>query len=152
VEPAPVETKSGRPVSAAGTRGRRGRRSFRAEESELNVTPLLDVVFIMLIFFIVTASFLKESAIDLTRSSAGPTLAKAEGNIVILIDPNGRFWLNGRPTSEKALRANIEKARADNPGAKVIVHADGQSKTGALVRVIDESRLAGIYDVSIASE
>ena len=127
------------------------RTKLRHEDSEVNVTPLLDVVFIMLIFFIVTASFIKETAIDISRSGAGANQVKSKGNILIVIGPNEQLWVNGRPVSAAALHANIKQQHAENPNAKVIVSAHPDSPNGLLVHVLDTSRLAGVPDVSLAA-
>jgi biopolymer transport protein ExbD len=125
----------------------------RREPSEVNVTPLLDVVFIMLIFFIVTASFIKETGIDLARFDAPMTQQSdsTSKNILIAIDANGRLWINNRPVSLDALRPNIERLHAENPTAKVIVVADPESSNGLLVQVIDSARQTGVSDVSLAA-
>jgi biopolymer transport protein ExbD len=132
---------------------RRGRLLREEQKSDVNVTPLLDVVFILLIFFLVTASFIKESAIDLGRFDAPlltPVSTQSQ-NIFVALDGRGGVWVNHRPVSLSALRANIEKLHADNPDAKVIVMADPASRNGLLVRVIDTARVAGLYDVSLAA-
>ncbi len=124
---------------------------LRTETSNVNVTPLLDVVFIMLIFFIVTASFVKEWTIDISRSGAGASQVKSSGNIHVVIGPNEDLWVNQRPVSPGALHANIKQQHAENPNAKIIVSAHPDSPNGLLVHVIDTSRLAGIDDVSLAA-
>jgi biopolymer transport protein ExbD len=132
---------------------RRGRLLREEQKSDVNVTPLLDVVFILLIFFLVTASFIKESAIELGRFDAplSTPVSTQSQNIFVALDGRGGVWVNHRPVSLSALRANIEKLHADNPDAKVIVMADPASRNGLLVRVIDTARVAGLYDVSLAA-
>jgi biopolymer transport protein ExbD len=129
----------------------RRKRLSHEERSEINVTPMLDVVFILLIFFIVTASFVKEAAIDLGRFDT-PVASEAESkaNIVVSIGADGQLWINQRPITFDALRPNIERLHAEHPEAKVIVLADPGSKNGLLVRVIDTARLTGLYEVSLA--
>jgi biopolymer transport protein ExbD len=129
----------------------RRKRLSHEERSEINVTPMLDVVFILLIFFIVTASFVKEAAIDLGRFDA-PVASEAESkaNIIVAIGADGQLWINHRPITLEALRPNIERLHAEHPDAKVIVLADPGSKNGLLVRVIDTARLTGLYEVSLA--
>ena len=122
------------------------------EGDEINLTPMLDVVFIMLIFFIVTASFVKEAGIDVNRPDAPVTETKPEdANILIMIDANDDIWIDRRIIDPRAVRANIERLHAENPEGAVVVQADKDSKTGLLVQVIDQSRLAGVQDVSIAA-
>jgi biopolymer transport protein ExbD len=129
----------------------RRKRSRAEDESEVNLTPMLDVVFIMLIFFIVTASFVKESGIDINRPDAKTAEQKAQGNILIAISASGQIWIDKRQVDPRALRANIERLKAENPQGAVVIQADTESKNGMLVKVMDAARLAGIENVSIAA-
>jgi biopolymer transport protein ExbD len=113
---------------------------------------MLDVVFIMLIFFIVTASFVKESGIDISRPSAATAVRKERGNILIAITAKNAIWIDRREVDPRALRANIERLRAENPQGAVIIQADRDSKNGLLVQVMDAARLAGVTNVSIAAD
>lgn len=122
------------------------------EESEVNLTPMLDVVFIMLIFFIVTASFVKEAGIDVTRPPAATAERKERGNILIAITENDQVWMDRRQVDPRALRANIERLHAENPGGSVVIQADTKSRNGLLVQVMDAARLAGVKSVSLAAE
>jgi len=120
--------------------------------NDVNLTPMLDVVFILLIFFIVTASFIRESGIDLNRpDSPAPTVA-ADESIFIAIDDDDRIWMDRRLIDPRAVRANIERKRAEKPDADVVIQAHKQSSNSTLVKVMDASRLAGAYGISIASE
>ena len=130
----------------------RRRRARHEEESEVNLTPMLDVVFIMLIFFIVTASFVKEAGIDITRPPAATAERKERGNILIAITNNDQIWVDRRQVDPRALRANIERLHAENPQGSVIIQADVESKNGLLVQVMDAARLAGVRSVSLAAE
>ena len=130
----------------------RRRRSSDSEESEVNLTPMLDVVFIMLIFFIVTASFVKEAGIDVTRPPAATAERKERGNILIAISADNEIWIDRRQVSPNALRANIERLHAENPQGAVVIQADEKSQNGLLVRVMDAARLAGVNSVSLAAE
>jgi biopolymer transport protein ExbD len=121
------------------------------EESEVNLTPMLDVVFIMLIFFIVTASFVKEAGIDVTRPPAATAERKERGNILIAITENDQVWMDRRQVDPRALRANIERLHAENPQGAVVVQADKNSKNGVLVQVLDAIKLAGIEHTSLAA-
>lgn len=130
----------------------RRKKHRRHGKSDVNVTPLLDVVFIMLIFFVVTASFIKEASIDLGRfdSPMKSSAASKGNNIFIAISNDGRIWINRRAVSIDALRPNLEKLHADNSDAKLIIVPEPNSTTDVLVRVIDTARVTGIGDVSIA--
>jgi biopolymer transport protein ExbD len=122
------------------------------EEAGIDMTPMLDIVFIMLIFFIVTTSFIKESGIDVNRPTAQTAERKERGNIIVAIRADGEIWIDKRSVDIRAVRANIERLHAENPQGSVVITADRQSQTGVLVQVMDQVRLAGILDVSIASE
>jgi len=113
---------------------------------------MLDVVFIMLIFFIVTASFVKEAGIDVTRPQASTAIRKERGNILIAITENDQIWMDRRQIDPRALRANIERMHAENPQGSVIIQADKLAKTGLLVQVMDAARSSGISSVSLAAE
>jgi biopolymer transport protein ExbD len=130
----------------------RRRQNRRKSESEVNLTPMLDVVFIMLIFFIVTASFVKESGIEISRPGASTAVRKEKGNILIAISSNDQIWMNRRQVDPRALRANIERAHAENPQGAVVIQADKAAKTGLLVQVMDAARQAGVKDISLAAD
>ncbi|MFP6607857.1 MAG: biopolymer transporter ExbD [Myxococcota bacterium] len=130
----------------------RRRRQQEVEESEVNLTPMLDVVFIMLIFFIVTASFVKEAGIEITRPPAATAERQERGNILIAITKDNQIWIDRRQVSPQALRANIERLHAENPQGSVVIQADEKSQNGLLVRVMDAARLAGVSSVALAAE
>ncbi len=130
----------------------RRRREKKAVASEVNLTPMLDVVFIMLIFFIVTASFVKEAGIDVTRPQASTAVRKERGNILIAITANDQIWMDRRQVDPRALRANIERMHAENPQGAVVIQADKDAKTGLLVQVMDAARASGVSSVSLAAE
>ncbi len=122
------------------------------EQSEVDRTPMLDVVFIMLIFFIVTASFVKEAGIEVTRPPAATAERQERGNILVAISADNEIWIDRRQVSPKALRANIERLHAENPQGAVVIQADQKSQNGLLVSVMDAARLAGVKSVSLAAE
>jgi biopolymer transport protein ExbD len=130
----------------------RRKRSRSDEETEINLTPMLDVTFIMLIFFIVTASFVKEAGIDVSRPPAATAERKERGNILVAIAENDQIWIDRRQVDPRALRANIERLHAENPQGAVVIQADKNSKNGLLVQVMDAARLAGVSNVSLAAE
>ncbi len=121
------------------------------EESEINITPMLDVVFIMLIFFIVTATFIKEAGIDVNRPDAQTAVKQEKANILIAIGPNNDIWIDRRQVDIRSVRPNIERLHAENPQGSVVIQADRESKTETLIEVMDASRQAGVYNVSIAA-
>jgi biopolymer transport protein ExbD len=129
-----------------------GRRRIEEEEdTEINMTPMLDIVFIMLIFFIVTTSFVKESGIDVNRPSANTAERKERGNILIAISQENEVWMDRRQIDLRAVRANVERFRAENPEGSVVIQADKNAKTGILIQVMDQTRLAGVTNISIAA-
>lgn len=126
-------------------------KSQAPDDAGIDMTPMLDVVFIMLIFFIVTTSFVKEACIDVNRPSAQTAETQSRGNIMIAIRPNGEIWMDKRAIDVRAVRANVERMRAENPEGTVVVLADKESQTGLLVEVMDQVRLGGVSNVSIAT-
>ena len=128
------------------------RRRLQAEDdSDINITPMLDVVFIMLIFFIVTASFVKEAGIDVNKPEAQTSQPKEKANILIAIDAGGGIWIDRRKIDPRAVRANVERLHAENPQGTVVIQADEDARTAVLVHVMDAARQAGVYDVAIAA-
>lgn len=122
------------------------------EESEIDITPMLDVVFILLIFFIVTATFVKESGLDVSRPDNQEATTKEEkDNILITIGPNNGIWVNRRKTDIRRVTANIERLHAEMPEATVVIMPDKESNTDTLIRVMDASREANVYNISIAN-
>ena len=121
------------------------------ESNEINLTPMLDVVFIMLIFFIVTASFVKESGIDVNRPDAPVTETKPEdANILVQITANDEILIANRIIDPRAVRANIERLHAENPKGTVVIQANKSSTNKMRVWVMDATRSAGVYNISIA--
>lgn len=122
------------------------------DDNEINMTPMLDIVFIMLIFFIVTTSFVKESGITVDQPTAQTTEQKDQNNILIGISPAGEIWIDKRQIDVRAVRASVERLRAESPESTVIIQADEKSPSGLLVRVMDQVRLAGVDDMAIAAK
>ncbi len=130
----------------------RRRRRREAEEAEISVTPLLDIVFIMLIFFIVTTSFGKEQGVDLDRPSNTPVEEQKRSEVIaVRIDANGQIFVEERLVNAGAIRANIMSSLAGKPDATVVVIADRAADSGLMVRVIDQARVAGAEKVSVAA-
>jgi len=121
-------------------------------DNEINLTPMLDVVFIMLIFFIVTASFVKEAGIDVNKPEATTAEPQEHAIIFIAISENNEIWIDGRLIDPRAVRPNIERLRAEKGGGAVVIQADKHSFNATFVQVMDAARQAGIYDISIAAE
>ena len=122
------------------------------EEDEIDLTPMLDVVFIMLIFFIVTATFVKEMGLDVNSPDKNQTVADADKkSIVVQITNRNRIQIRGRDVDFRSVRANIERLHAENPDAPVVVQPHPDSNTETMIRVMDAARQAGVYNVSIAA-
>lgn len=138
-----------------GIRVRRPFGSSRDHESEeqINLTPMLDVVFIMLIFFIVTATFIKEVGLDINQpdDDKPKTIDPDKKSIVVRISNRGRIVIAQRDVDLRSVRANIERLHAENPEAPVIIQPHPDSRTETMIQVMDSARLAGVYNVSLAS-
>jgi biopolymer transport protein ExbD len=132
------------------------RKRYRPEdETEINITPMLDIVFIMLIFFIVTTSFVRESGLDISRpQQAEQEVIQDEDDlpIVVRIDHTSMITINQRRVEADAVRANLERERAQNPRSPMIVAAHPDSETNSLIRVLDAANIVGITNISVATE
>jgi biopolymer transport protein ExbD len=128
-----------------------GKPPTEEEESAIDLTPMLDVVFIMLIFFIVTASFVKEAGIDVNKPDATTAVKMERGTILVAIDSRNQIWINKRQVDPRSVRANIERLHAENPQGTVVIQADKDSRNERLVQVMDAAREAGVFNVAIAA-
>ena len=128
------------------------RHATQEEETEINITPMLDVVFIMLIFFIVTTSFIKETGIDPNRPEAETAIANTHGNILIAISELDQVWMNKNQVDLAQIRAMVESAVAEIPESSVIIIADEKASTGILIDLMDQVRLGGVANIMVAAE
>ena len=117
----------------------------------VNMTPLIDMVFILLIFFLVTASFTKESGIDVDRPTAQTAVREEQGSMIIGVSKDGEIWLDNQLIELRAVRAHVEHLHAQNPEGTVIILADKNGPVGTAIEVLDQVRLAGVTNVSIAA-
>lgn len=123
------------------------------EEAEINLTPMLDVVFIMLIFFIVTATFIRETGLDVNRPDQDQAqVVQEEGAILVIIDSTDDIWIDRRVVDPRAVRANIERLHAEDPERPVVIQAANASSAQMLVTIMDAARQANVFNISIASE
>ena len=106
----------------------------------------------MLIFFIVTASFVKETGIEVNRPQAKTAETKDNASILVAINDNNEIWIDRRRIDIRSVRANIERLHAENPQSAVVVQADNHANVKTLTAVVDAARDAGVYDVSVATE
>ncbi len=118
---------------------------------DINMGPLIDMVFLLLIFFVVTTSFVKETGIDVQRSTAATAETVEHGSILIGIGATGEVWYDGRRIDVRSVRAHVERALAEDPEAGVVVVADKDAATGVVVQAMDQARLAGAKGVSLAA-
>lgn len=123
------------------------------DDEQINLTPMLDVVFIMLIFFIVTATFVKEVGLDVNQpdDDKPKNIDPEKKSIVVRISNRDRISIGQREVDWRSVRANIERLHAEAPEAPVVIQAHPDSTTEAMIHVMDESRLAGVYNISLAS-
>jgi len=121
------------------------------EENEINLTPMLDVVFIMLIFFIVTASFIKEAGIEVDRPTATTWDKMEDANILIAISPADEIWIDKKPIEPRAVRPTIERLHAENPKGSIVIQADAESTNEALTIVMEAAKQAGVTNVAIST-
>lgn len=130
----------------------RKHRKRSQEEAEINITPMLDIVFIMLIFFIVTTSFVKELGVDLDRPSNAPVQERKRSEVIpVRIDAQGQVFVEDRLVHVGAIRANIVSGLAGKPDATVVVIADRNADSRFIVTVVDQARVAGAEKVSLAA-
>jgi biopolymer transport protein ExbD len=122
-----------------------------SDEAELDITPMLDIVFIMLIFFIVTTSFVKESGIAINTPQASSATDQENVNIFIGITAQGEIWIDQRPVDPRSVRAIVARLHAEKPQGSVIIQSDEASTTRILVDVMDQVRLAGVDKIAIAA-
>ncbi|MGB5448883.1 MAG: biopolymer transporter ExbD [Woeseiaceae bacterium] len=127
------------------------RRKSREEAMDINITPMLDIVFIMLIFFIVTTSFVKETGIDPKRPVAETSTAKPAGNILIGIDTDGQIWMNNRRIELTQVRQLVEDAVVENPESSAVLISDEVAPTGILIDIMDQVRLAGVVSIAVSA-
>ena len=140
-------------ADARGIHRKRGRPASIEGGLDIDLTPMLDVVMIMLIFFIVAGSFVRDSAIEVERKPTSQAISdKPSENIVVQISATDEIWIKRRRIDARAVRANIERLHAENPKGAVVIQADNKSNPETVAAVLDAAREAGVYDVSLATE
>jgi len=130
----------------------RGTLRGSSDRVDISMGPLIDMVFLLLIFFAVTTSFVKESGIDVQRATASTAEVKEHGSIMIGVTPEGDVFYEGKRIDIRSVRAHVERALAEDPDGGVVIVADKRSETGAIVTIMDQCRLAGAKNVSIAAK
>ena len=128
------------------------RRGASDEDADINLTPMLDVVFIMLIFFIVTATFIKQAGITVARPEALTAEQKPTVSMLVAISLNGEIWIDKKRVDPTTVRAHLEKLFAENPKGGLVIQADKGSTNEKLVAVLNAARAAGLREVAITTE
>ena len=131
---------------------RKRTRDAEADEAQIDLTPMLDVVFIMLIFFIVTATFIKQAGIQVLRPDALTAEQKPTVSMLIAISPTGEIWIDKKRVDPGTVRAHIEKLHAENPKGSIVIQADEESTHETLVIVMEAAKQAGVTNVAVATE
>lgn len=127
-------------------------RSGSEDESDINLTPMLDVVFIMLIFFIVTATFIKQAGIEVERPDARMAQPKPLVSVLVAVGPSGDIWIDKKQVDVDHVRAHIERLHAENPKGGIVVQVDRKAKFEKVRAVLDAARGAKVTDVALATE
>lgn len=127
------------------------RHTGQVNESEIDMTPMLDIVFIMLIFFIVTTSFIKEAGVDVKRPDASTAQRQEASSIYVAVTQDGEVWIDRQMVDLRALRSQVERLRLENPEAAAVVQADTDARHGLVVKVMDQLRLGGVETISVAA-
>jgi len=122
-----------------------------AGPTAMNITPLIDMVFILLIFFAVNASFVKEAGVEIDRPSAKTATTQQKANIMIAVTDIGEVWVDRDRVDPRSVRGHVERLHAENPEGAVVILADDESQTGLVIEVLDQVRLAGVENVAVAA-
>lgn len=128
------------------------RKRQEEEAGAIDLTPMLDVVFIMLIFFIVTASFIKEAGIEVNRPDATTSILKKNANILVAINANNEIWIAKQQVDERDIKSHIERLHAENPKGALVIQADNDAQIEFIQKVIEAAREVSVLDVSVATE
>lgn len=126
-------------------------RHRRSKATEINMAPLIDMVFILLIFFLVTTTFVKESGVEIQRPTARTGTPKEKVHLIAEITRDGIIYIKGKPIDIRSIRSRMKRFLVETPGGSVLIVADKLSNTGTVIRVLDESRLAGVQNISVAA-
>ncbi|MBN7769983.1 biopolymer transporter ExbD [Marinobacter daepoensis] len=120
-------------------------------DAEIDMTPMLDIVFIMLIFFIVSTSFIREAGVDIERPVSDTSEQKESQGVMLAITADSEVWLDRQPVDVRMIRPTLERLKVEQPDLGVMIQADTDARTGLLVKVMDQVRLSGVEQVSVAT-
>jgi len=123
----------------------------KSKDTELNLMPLIDMVFILLIFFLVTTSFVKESGVEVKRPVASTAETAEKTTMIVAVTEQGTVHIDGKAVDIRSVRATMERFRHENPTGNVVITADKNSLFGVSIEVLDEVRAAGITNVVVAA-
>lgn len=126
-------------------------REAESAAAGVNVTPLIDMAFILLIFFVVTSSFVKEAGVEVERPTADSATPQERASILVGVSSDGGVWIEGRQVDLRAVRGHIQRLHAENPESAVVILADEAARTGVVIQVLDQARLAGVSSVAVAA-
>lgn len=129
----------------------RGKRVATGEEAEIDLTPMLDIVFIMLIFFIVTSTFIKEPGVDIERPDAETTEKVKTVAVLIAITSDNRIFIDKKEIDLRAVRGSVERMLAENPNGAIVIQADKDSEAGVMMKVMESVRDAGAPATKIST-
>mgnify|MGYP000663419154 FL=1 len=121
-------------------------------DSEIDMTPMLDIVFIMLIFFIVSSNFIREAGVEINRPAASTSEQKENAGIMIAITPDDQIWLDQKQIDIRMIRPTLEKLKVEQPNIGILIQSDQDAKTGTLIKVMDQVKLAGIEQIAVATK
>ena len=127
-------------------------RRQRRKPAELNMSPLIDMIFILLIFFVVTTSFVREAGVDVQRPIAQTAETKDSTNIVLAITADNLVVVEGKPIDVRSVQSYMERFLMQNPNGSVVLAADRNSRSGLVIQVLDACRLAGVKNLSVAAK
>jgi len=131
---------------------RRPLRTPEGGDDDVNMTPLLDIVFIMLIFFIVTSTFIKEPGVQVTRPEAEIAEEQKLVSILVAVTENNEIWINKRQVELDGVRSAVERLRRENPRGGAVIQADAGSETRYMIEVLNQVRAAGVTQIAVATE
>ncbi|GAB6887563.1 biopolymer transporter ExbD [Desulfothermus okinawensis JCM 13304] len=129
-----------------------GARRAQKKSLDIDMAPLIDMIFILLIFFLVTTSFQKETGVEINRPVAASATLKKKASILIGVTKDGRIFMDKREMDPRSIEANVERALAENPDSSIIIVADEKSETGLVIKVMDACKLAGAKNIALAAQ
>ncbi len=131
---------------------RLGRQRAQQDEARIDLTSMLDIVFIMLIFFIVTSSFVRESGVEVNRPQAAHSTQQKEAGIFVAVTADNDIYIDRRRVDAERVEAVLEQVLNDNPSASLVIQADKKAYNGTVVSVMDAAKGAGITHIALATE